>query len=169
MVTRAQIIDGENVRAAKSEMKEDMSQVLLRVAQKTEELAIRERESFSAVLKKWHGTAGAVAALTLHNCYGHVLRQYLGEVNSLTTEMVEVLQRAGRLEKLLIQMVVEESTECDDGGKTVVREMVPYEVDSVILNFLRRWIDESLNQAKQCYLRAKDTEVSFPFMHSFCF
>ncbi|KAF7837437.1 protein unc-13-like protein [Senna tora] len=156
------VIDAENAKAAESEIKEEMSQVLIRIAHKTEELAIKERESYSPVLRKWEGTAGAIAALTLHSCYGHVLRQYLGEVTSLTTEMVEVLQRAGRLEKFLVQMVVEESAECDDGGKNVVREMIPYEVDSVILNFLRRWIDESLDRAKECYLRAKETETWNP-------
>ncbi|XP_028769572.1 protein unc-13 homolog [Neltuma alba] len=156
------MIDAENEKAAESEIKEEMSQILVRLAQKTEELAMKERESFSPVMSKWQPTAGAVAAMTLHNCYGHVLRQYLGGVISLTTEMVEVLQRAGRLEKLLVQMVVEESTECDDGGKTVVREMVPYEVDSVVLNFLRRWIDESLDRGKEYFLRAKEIETWNP-------
>ncbi|KAK4266192.1 hypothetical protein QN277_027152 [Acacia crassicarpa] len=156
------IIDAENQKATESEIKEEMGQVLLRLAEKTEELAMKERESFSPVVSKWQPTAGAVAALTLHNCYGHVLRQYLGGVNSLTTEMVEVLQRAGRLEKLLVQMLVEESSECDDGGRAVVREMVPYEVDSVVLNFLRRWIDESLGGGKECFLRAKEIETWNP-------
>lgn len=155
-----QIIDAENVKASEGEMKEEMSQVLVRLAEKTEELAMKERESFSPVLSKWQPTAGAVAALTLHNCYGNVLRQYLGEVNSLTIEMVSVLQRAGRLEKILVQMLVEESSDCDDGGRAVVREMVPYEVDSVVLNFLRRWINESLEKGKECLLRAKEIEVS---------
>ena len=40
-----QIIDAENVKASEGEMKEEMSQVLVRLAEKTEELAMKERES----------------------------------------------------------------------------------------------------------------------------
>lgn len=107
-----------------------------------------------------------MAAVTLHNCYGAVLKQYLGGVSTLTSETVGVLQRAGKLEKMLVQMVVEDSVDCDDGGKSIVREMVPYEVDYVILNLLKKWIDERLTKGQECLNRAKETEVStslFPF------
>ena len=140
------------------------SEVVLQLAKETEDLALKERESFSPILKKWHAIAGGVAAVTLHNCYGSVLRQYLGGVSTLTNETVGVLQRAGKLEKLLVQMVVEDSVECDDGGKSIVREMVPYEVDSIILSLLKRWIDERLKKGAECLCRAKETEVSFVTM-----
>lgn len=137
------------------------SEVLLQLAKETEDLALKERESFSPILKRWHTTAAGVAAVTLHNCYGSVLRQYLGGISTLTNETVGVLQRAGKLEKLLVQMVVEDSAESDDGGKSIVREMVPYEVDSIIMNLLKRWIDERLKKGTECLCRAKETEVSF--------
>lgn len=136
------------------------SEALLQLAKETEDLALKERESFSPILKRWHTIAVGVAAVTLHNCYGSVLRQYLGGVSTLTNETVGVLQRAGKLEKLLVQMVVEDSAESDDGGKSIVREMVPYEVDSIILNLLKRWIDERLKIGTECLCRAKETEVS---------
>lgn len=99
--------------------------------------------------------------MTLHACYGSLLKQYLAGVSSLTSETVSVLQRAGKLEKVLVQMVVEDSAECEDGGKAIVREMVPYEVDSIIFNLLKQWMQERLKKGKECLQRAKETEVSF--------
>lgn len=150
-----------NAKSAELEMKRELSEILLHLAQETEDLAIKERENFSPMLKKCHQAAGGVAALMLHSCYGNVLRQYLSGVNSLTCETVEVLHRAGKLEKVLVQMVVEDSPEGEDNGKTVVRDMVPYEVDSIILNLLRKWIHEALYTGRECLQRAKETEVSF--------
>lgn len=145
-------------------MKEDeASEALLQLAKETEDLALKERECFSPILKRWHSTAAAVAAVTLHNCYGAVLKQYLSGVSTLTNETVGVLQRSGKLEKMLVQMVVEDSADCEDGGKSIVREMVPYEVDYVILNLLNKWIDERLAKGKECLGRAKETEVSNNF------
>ncbi|KAF6142257.1 hypothetical protein GIB67_012106 [Kingdonia uniflora] len=103
-----------------------------------------------------------VAAMTLHNCYGTVLKEYLTEVSTLSNEVIGVLQRAGRLEKVLIQMVAEDSVDCEDGGKAVVREMVPYEVDSIIFNLLKTWIDEGLKKVKDCVDRSKETETWNP-------
>lgn len=138
---------------------------MLQLAQETEELAMKEREKYSPVLKKWHTIAAAVAALTLNNCYGHVLKQYLSEMmTSKTVEIILVLQRARKLEDTLVQMVVEDSADCEDGGKTVVREMVPFEVDSTIMNLMRKWIDESLQNGNECLQKAKETEVSYIFI-----
>ena len=136
------------------------SEELLQLAKETESLALKERDCFSPTLRRWQPTAAAVAAVTLHGCYGAALRQYVGGVSALAKEAVEVLQRAGRLEKVLVQMVVEDSAECEDGGKSIVREMVPYEVDSVISNMLRVWIDERFVKGRDCLNRAKETEVS---------
>ncbi|KAL5066965.1 hypothetical protein RYX36_017852 [Vicia faba] len=156
------VIEAVNVKYAEMQIKGELSAVLLHLAQETEDLAIKERQSFSPILKKYHPAAASVAALMLHSCYGHVLRQYLSDVTSLTSEVVEVLQRAGKLEKVFVQMVVEDSPEGDDNGKTVVKDMVPYEVDSVILNLLRKWIDESLYKVRECFQRAKETETWNP-------
>ncbi|CAK8570600.1 unnamed protein product [Lathyrus sativus] len=156
------VIEVVNAKYAEMQIKGELSAILLHLAQETEDLAIKERQSFSPMLKKWHPAAASVAALMLHSCYGHVLRQYLSDVTSLTCEAVEVLQRAGKLEKVFVQMVVEDSIEGDDNGKIVVKDMVPYEVDSVILNLLRKWIDESLYKGRECLQRAKETETWNP-------
>ncbi|KAK7279200.1 hypothetical protein RJT34_24246 [Clitoria ternatea] len=156
------VIETVNARVAELEIKGELSEILLHLAQETEELTMRERENFTPVLKKWYPTASAVAALMLHNCFGHVLRQYLGEVISLTHETVEVLQRAEKLEKMLLQMIMDDSGEREDNSKSVMREMVPYEVDSIILNLLRKWIGEALHKGKECLQRAKETETWNP-------
>ncbi|KAF6136954.1 hypothetical protein GIB67_030718 [Kingdonia uniflora] len=59
-------------------------------------------------------------------------------------------------------MVAEDSVDYDDGGKAVVREMVPYEVDSIIFNLLKTWIDERLKKVKDCVDRAKEKETWNP-------
>lgn len=139
---------------------EEVAEALTNLARETEELAMKEKVVFSPVLKKWHPIAGGVAAVTLHACYGTLLKQYLAGASPLTNETISVLQRAGKLEKVLVQMVVEDSAECEDGGKAIVREMVPYEVDSIIFNLLKQWMQERLKKGKECLQRAKETEVS---------
>ncbi|OAY72653.1 hypothetical protein ACMD2_25065, partial [Ananas comosus] len=111
---------------------EDPSNILTELAKDTEQLALLEKETYSPVLKRWHPGPTALAVVTLHNCFGVVLKQYVAKITSLTNELVRVLQSAGRLEKALVQMVVEDSAECEDGGKGIVREMAPYEVDSIV-------------------------------------
>lgn len=146
-------------------MTEDVSECLVVLARETEELAMREREDFSPVLKRWHPVAAAVAAVTLHNCYGAVLKQYLSGVSTLTHDAIRVLQVAGTLEKVLAQIIVEDSVECEDGGKGLVRELIPYEVEAMTSCLLHNWIEERLNCGKEYLNRAKDTEVSSPLQH----
>ncbi|XVE81900.1 hypothetical protein DITRI_Ditri15bG0103200 [Diplodiscus trichospermus] len=158
----AKIIENENVKHATTEEREEPSVALLQLAKETEDLAARERELFSPILKKWHPIAAGVAAVTLHQCYGATLKQYLAGTSVLNNEIVGVLQRAAKLEKVLVQMVVEDSEECEDGGKGIVREMTPYEVDSIILKLLRQWIGERLKKGKELLSRAKETETWNP-------
>ncbi|KAF8388264.1 hypothetical protein HHK36_026930 [Tetracentron sinense] len=156
------IFENGNANSMAVEVEEDASKILLQLAIETEDLAMKEKDNFSPILNKWHPIAAGVAAVTLHNCYGVVLKQYLARVSMFTNEAIEVLQRAGKLEKLLVQMVVEDSVECEDGGKEIVREMVPYEVDSITLSLLKTWIDERLKRGRECVDRAKETETWNP-------
>ncbi|GAB2245483.1 hypothetical protein Droror1_Dr00000976 [Drosera rotundifolia] len=156
------MIETGNISIKAVDIDRALSETLIELAQATEELAAKEKETYSSTLKKWHPVAAGVAAVTLHNCYGDILNQYLSGVCALSNEIINVLQRAGKLEKILVQMVVEESVDCEDGGKAIVREMVPYEVDSIILRLLRKWIEESLRKPKDCVQRAKDTETWNP-------
>lgn len=153
LIHQQMLVNGRNLEAEDFEM-------LIKLASETEELARKEKDIFSDVLKKWHPIAAGVAAVTLHTCYGTLLKQYLTGASSFKNETVLVLQRAGKLEKTLVQMAVEDSVECEDGGKAIVREMVPFEVDSIIVKLLKQWIQERLKTGKEHLQRAKDTEVS---------
>ncbi|CAN6314116.1 unnamed protein product [Urochloa humidicola] len=141
---------------------DEPSEILVRLAKDAEQLVVSERDSFSPVLKRWHPFPGAAAVVTLHSCYGVVLKQYLANATGLTNELVHVLHAAGRLEKALVHMMVEDVADSDDGGKSVVREVVPYEVEALVVRFLKTWIDDKLRTAKECLLRAKDTESWIP-------
>ena len=142
------------------EVDEDPGHVLTQLAQDTEALALAEKETFSPVLKQWHPVPASTAFATLHNCFGIVLKHYLAKINTLSNEVVRVLQAASKLEKVLVQMVMEDSVACGDGGKGIVREMQPYEVDSIITGLLKGWTEERLRMGKECVSRAKETEVS---------
>ncbi|KAK9146193.1 hypothetical protein Sjap_006096 [Stephania japonica] len=144
------------------EVEDNSSETLLRLAEGTEELALEEKDKFSPVLKKWHPIAAGIASMTLHNCYGLVLQKYLADVLTLTNEAIEVLKRADKLEKDLVQVVVEDSVDCEDGGRAIIREMVPYEIDNLISSLLKTWIDDRMKRLRECLERAKDTETWNP-------
>ncbi|KAL2506534.1 Protein of unknown function (DUF810) [Abeliophyllum distichum] len=157
----AKMLDEHNVNGTSLEVQE-VSEMLVKLTEETEELAAKEKEIFSPVFKKWHPIPSGVAAVTLHTCCGTLLKQYLTGTSSLTKRTISVLQSAGKLEKVLVQMVVEDSVECEDGGKAIVREMVPYEVDSIITNLLKQWTQEMLKNGTDLLQRAKETETWNP-------
>ncbi|KAL5230787.1 hypothetical protein ABZP36_029563 [Zizania latifolia] len=137
--------------------------VLTQLARDTEQLALIERRIFSPVLRRWHPAPVAVAAVTLHGCFGVVLRQYLAKVVILTEELVRVLHSASRMEKALAQMTAEDAADCaDDRAKAVVGDMEPYEVESVVMGLLKVWMDDRLKIGMDILLRAKETESWIP-------
>ncbi|KAH6778071.1 hypothetical protein C2S51_009383 [Perilla frutescens var. frutescens] len=157
------MVEDEDVNGAlKGGEVQEASDSLIKVARKTEELAVKEKDIFSPVLKKWHPVAAGVGAVTLHTCYGTLLKQFVAGKAPLLNETVVVLQRAGKLEKSLVQLVVEDSVECEDGGKAIVREMLPYEVDTIIQKQMKQWIQERLHKGKDHIVRAKQTETWNP-------
>ncbi|KAL6535200.1 hypothetical protein OROMI_026574 [Orobanche minor] len=168
----AKMLEDHNVNRTKYTEAQELSELLIKLAKKTEELAVKEKDIYSPILKKWHPVAAGVAAVTLHTSYGTLLKQYLTGKSSFLNETVLVLQRAGKLEKSLVQLVVEDSVECEDGGKAIVREMGPYEVDSMIVRLLKQWLQERLHKGKEYLLRAKQTETwnpkskTEPYAHS---
>ncbi|KAF6136953.1 hypothetical protein GIB67_030717 [Kingdonia uniflora] len=81
----SKIVEAEDEKASKG---------LLRLAKETVELAMKEKETFSPILNRWHLIAVRVAAMTLHNCYGTVLRKYLTGISILSNKVIGVLQRA---------------------------------------------------------------------------
>ncbi|RWW49726.1 hypothetical protein BHE74_00044066 [Ensete ventricosum] len=142
------------------EVDEDPNDTLVHLAKETERIALFEKETYSQTLKRWHPAPTAVAVATLHNCFGVVLKQHLARGSGLTNELVRVLHTTGKLERKLVQMGMEDSADADDGGKGIMREMSPYEVDSVILNLMKNWIDDRLRMATECVSRAKETELA---------
>ncbi|KAL9996950.1 putative protein unc-13, mammalian uncoordinated 13, domain 2 [Helianthus debilis subsp. tardiflorus] len=157
----AKMVDNISTIHGSMKLREESGK-LIQLAKGTEELALREKGMFSPVLKKWHLFSAGVAAVTLHTCYGSLLRQFLAANSMISNETVVLLQRADKLEKFLINIVVEDSIECEDGGRTVVREMVPYDVDSVVLRYLRQWIQDCLKRVKDVVETAKETETWNP-------
>ncbi|XP_047335804.1 protein unc-13 homolog [Impatiens glandulifera] len=155
------LLETQNITSAIFQ-EEEVNEALLKLAKETEELALREKEIFSPILKKWHPMAAGSAAVSLHSCYGTLLKQYVVGIPTLNAETLKALQSAGKLEKLLVQMVVEDSVDCEDGGKAIVREMIPYEVDGIIIGLLKEWIQERMKKGRECIQRAKETEAWKP-------
>ncbi|KAJ4955665.1 hypothetical protein NE237_012448 [Protea cynaroides] len=158
----AKLLENRNANMMAAKGEEDTSGALIDLAKEAEDLAMKEKETFSPIFKRWHPFAAGVAAVSIHICYGTVLKQYLAGVTTLTNETILVLQRAGKLEKVLVQMVLEDSVDCEDGGKAIIREMQPFEVDSIIMRLLKTWVDERLKRGRQCLHRAKETETWNP-------
>ncbi|XAR48942.1 hypothetical protein NMG60_11031936 [Bertholletia excelsa] len=129
--------------SATTSERQEVIEALVHIARETEELALEEKVVFSPVLTKWHPFAAGVAAVTLHTCYGALLRQFLAGMSSLTNETIRVLKRAEKLEKVLVHLVTEDTEEWEDGGRTIAREIIPYEVDSIKSNLLQQWIQRA--------------------------
>ncbi|XP_027922527.1 protein unc-13 homolog [Vigna unguiculata] len=114
--------------------------ILSILARDITELAYNEKAIFSPKLKRWHPYAAGVAIATLHVCYGNELKKYVKGINELTPDAIEVLMAADKLEKDLVQIAVADSVESEDGGKSIIREMQPYEAEAVIATLVKSWI-----------------------------
>ncbi|KAH7651345.1 Protein unc-13-like protein [Dioscorea alata] len=123
--------------------------ILSILATDIDDLASKEKEVFSPILKKWHPLAAGVAVATLHACYGNELKQFISGVMELTPDSVQVLKAADKLEKKLVLIAVEDSVDSDDGGKAIIREMPPYEADSAIANLVKSWIKTRVDRLKE--------------------
>ncbi|CAL9186990.1 unnamed protein product [Musa hybrid cultivar] len=123
--------------------------VLSILAKDIGELARKEKELFSPILKKWHPLAAGVAVATLHSCYGSELRQFISSATEVTPDTVEVLKAADKLEKALVHIAVEDSVDSEDGGKSLIREMPPYEADIAIANLVKVWIKTREERLKE--------------------
>ena len=133
--------------------------ILSILATDIDDLASKEKEVFSPILKKWHPLAAGVAVATLHACYGNELKQFISGVTELTPDSVQVLKAADRLEKKLVLIAVEDSVDSDDGGKAIIREMPPYEADSAIANLVKSWIKARVDRLKEWVDRNLQQEV----------
>ncbi|KAF6164495.1 hypothetical protein GIB67_025321 [Kingdonia uniflora] len=136
--------------------------VLSILAKDIGELAGQEKEVFSSILKRWHPLAAGVAVATLHACYGNELKQFILGITELTPDAVQVLRAADKLEKDLVQIAVEDSVDSEDGGKSLIREMPPFEAEAVIGNLVKVWIKTRLDRLKEWVDRNLQQEVWNP-------
>ncbi|XP_027344230.1 protein unc-13 homolog isoform X2 [Abrus precatorius] len=139
------------------------------LAQKLSELAFNEKAIYSPILKRWHPLAAGVAVATLHVCYGHELKQYVRSVTELTPDAVEMLMAADKLEKDLVQIAVEDSVDSEDGGKSVIREIYPYEAEAVIVNLVKSWIKTRVDRLEEWVDTNLQEEVWNPHANKVCF
>ncbi|KAE9588173.1 hypothetical protein Lalb_Chr22g0352591 [Lupinus albus] len=116
------------------------------LAREITELAYNEKAVFSPKLKRWHPLPAGVAVATLHVCYRNVLKQYIKGITELTPDAIQVLTDADKLEKDLVQIAVEDSVDSEDGGKSIIREMQPYEAEAVVANLVKSWIKIRLDR-----------------------
>ncbi|MBA0835670.1 hypothetical protein Goarm_007938 [Gossypium armourianum] len=160
----------EKLKSSKRSSKNQQNQCpfLSILAQGVSTLAFSEKAIFSPLLKRWHPLAAGVAVATLHSCYGNELKQFVSGIGDLTPDILQVLRAADKLEKDLVQIAVENSVDSEDGGKSIIREMPPYEAESVISNLVKSWITTRLDRLKEWVDRNLQQEVqgfySFPII-----
>ncbi|CAL9152086.1 unnamed protein product [Musa hybrid cultivar] len=152
----------EHIASSRRPSRNQSTPVLCILAQEIGNLASKEQEMFSPILKKWHPLAAGVAVATLHSCYGNELKQFISSVTELTPDVVQVLRAADKLEKQLVNIAVEDSVDSDDGGKSLIREMPPYEAESAIANLVRAWIRTRADGLKEWVDRNLQQEVWIP-------
>ncbi|XP_055820529.1 protein unc-13 homolog [Solanum dulcamara] len=136
--------------------------VLAILAKDVGELASKEKEIFSPILKRWHPFAAGVAVATLHVCYGNELKQFVSSITELTPDAVQVLRAADKLEQDLVQVAVEDSVDSDDGGKAIIREMPPFEAEGAIATMVKDWIKMRIDRLKEWVDRNLQQEVWNP-------
>nr|XP_004239267.1 protein unc-13 homolog [Solanum lycopersicum] len=136
--------------------------ILSILAQNVSDLAFNEKEIYSAVLKRWHPLATGVAVATLHACYGNELKKFVSGISELTPDAVQVLIAADKLEKDLVQMAVVDAVDSEDGGKSLMTEMIPYEAEAVIANLVKSWISTRLDRLKEWVTRNLQQEIWNP-------
>ncbi|KAL5572593.1 hypothetical protein UlMin_022190 [Ulmus minor] len=148
---------------SKKRMSKNQSLPLLSIlAQDVSELAFSEKAVFSPVLKTWHPLAAGVSVATLHSCYGKELKQFVSGISELTPDTIQVLRAADKLERDLVQIAVEDAVDSDDGGKSVIREMPPYEAETVMANLVKAWIKTRVERLKEWVERNLQQEVWNP-------
>lgn len=131
------------------------------LAQEIIDLAYNEKEIYSPILKRWHPLATGVAVATLHACYGNELKQFVSVNSELTPDNLQVLIAADKLEKDLVHMAVEDSVDSEDGGKSIIQEMTPYEAEGVIANLIKSWTRTRIESLKESVDRNLQQEVIY--------
>ncbi|CAM0874845.1 unnamed protein product [Alopecurus aequalis] len=143
------------------EVEDDPSETgLMYVAAQTKEMARLEKDLYAPILKRWHPCPAAIAAITLHTCFGAYFKRYVSKMGGcLSSESMRALQMVTELDKYLIQ------TAHDDGdghGRVNSKQMIPYDVDSIVVGLVTEWMDDRLRIGTECVRRARDSETWNP-------
>ncbi|XP_023756751.1 protein unc-13 homolog [Lactuca sativa] len=141
----------EKVRVSRKSTKSQLNSLpsLCILAQDVTDLAFTEKEIYSPILQKWHPLAVGVAVATLHSCFGQEIKKFVSGISELTPGVIQVLIAADKLEKDLVQMAVEDSVNSDDGGKSIIQEMSPYEAEGVIVDLVKSWIKTRVDRLEE--------------------
>ncbi|XP_024968019.1 protein unc-13 homolog isoform X1 [Cynara cardunculus var. scolymus] len=156
--------ESEKVRISRKSAKSQLNHLpaLCLLAQDVTDLAFTEKEIYSPILQRWHPLAVGVAVATLHSCFGQEVQKFVSGINELTPAVIQVLIAADKLEKDLVQMAVEDSVNSDDGGKSIIQEMTPYEAEAVIVDLVKSWIKTRVDRLKEWVDRTLQQEVWNP-------
>lgn len=119
------------------------------IAQEITDLAFTEKEIYSPILAKHHPLPVGVAVATLHSCFGQQVKAFISNITDLTPDVIQVLIAADKMEKCLVQMAVEDSFDSEDGGKSIIQEMSPYETEIVIGDLVKSWIQTRVERLTQ--------------------
>ncbi|KAI3781783.1 hypothetical protein L2E82_11807 [Cichorium intybus] len=143
--------ESEKIRASRKSTKSQLNNLpsLCILAQDVTDLAFTEKEIYSPILQKWHPLAVGVAVATLHSCFGQEIKKFVSGISELTPGVIQVLIAADKLEKDLVQMAVEDSVNSDDGGKSIIQEMSPYEAEGVIVDLVKSWIKTRVDRLEE--------------------
>ncbi|XP_076925884.1 protein unc-13 homolog [Bidens hawaiensis] len=156
--------ESEKIRINRKTAKSQLNHLpaLCTLAQDITDLAFTEKEIYSPILQRWHSLAVGVAVATLHSCFGQEVQKFVSGIKELTPDVIQVLIAADKLEKDLVQMAVEDSVNSDDGGKSIIQEMTPYEAEAVIVDLVKSWIKTRVNRLEEWVDRNLQQEVWNP-------
>ncbi|KAI3709569.1 hypothetical protein L2E82_39335 [Cichorium intybus] len=132
------------------------------IAQEITDLAFTEKEIYSPILGKYHPLAVGVAVATLHSCFGQEVKAFILGITELTPDVIQVLIAADKVEKCLVQMAVQDSFDSEDGGKSIIQEMSPYETEVVIADLVKSWIQTRVERLMEWVDRNLQKEVWNP-------
>uniref|UniRef100_A0ACD5YLK9 Uncharacterized protein n=1 Tax=Avena sativa TaxID=4498 RepID=A0ACD5YLK9_AVESA len=140
------------------EVEDDPRETLMYVAAQTKEMARVEKEVYAPILRQWHPCPAAIAAVTLHACFGTYFKWFVSKMDGcLSSESMRALQTASDLDKYLVQMAHD-----DDGAGHGSKKMIPYDVDSIVVSLVTEWMDDRLQIGAECVRRARDSETWNP-------
>ncbi|GBG70083.1 hypothetical protein CBR_g5715 [Chara braunii] len=135
--------------------------VLANLAKGVQKVLREEVESYSSTFVASHPNPAGVAAVTLHSCFRLEIKQYMTHVTALNSEVVQLLREANALEKTVVKTVVGEAAKSADGGKGLIREIVPYDTDKVAVGLVTKWVASQVHRLDEWARRTLQMEILY--------